>query len=76
MQRRRWRPRLGEKRANPTMGPDQRLMRVDQLRTEVRQTLRVLRAEAHGSDRWETCLAQLEPLWRDLFVLLDELEPN
>ena len=58
------------------MGPDQRLVRVDELRLAVRQELAALHAEPHGSDRWEACLAQLERLWRDLFALLDELEPG
>ena len=56
------------------MPPDQRLQRLDDLRIEIRQKLKALHAVDHGSDRWETGLAQLEPLWRDLFALLEELE--
>jgi len=58
------------------MGPDQRQVRVDELRTEVRQGVVALNAEPHGTDRWEACLDQLELRWRDLFALLDELEPG
>ena len=56
------------------MPPDQRLERLDVLRIQIRQELKALHAEDHGSDRWETGLAQLEPLWRDLFALMAELE--
>ncbi len=69
-------PSLEESNASQTMGPDQRLVRVDVLRIEVRQGLVALNAETHGSERWEACLAQLELHWRDLFALLDELEPG
>lgn len=56
------------------MPPDQRLDRLDDLRIQIRQELKALHAEDHGSVPWEIRLAHLEPLWRDLFSLLEELE--
>lgn len=53
---------------------DQRLQRVDTLRAAIRERLVRLRATERGSPDWDRILVQLEPLWNDLFCLLEELE--
>lgn len=58
------------------MHSDQRLERVEALRLRIRMGLMRLRAAQSQSREWEQLLAQLEPLWADLFCLLEELEPS
>lgn len=56
------------------MLPDQRLQRVESLRLRIRVGLAHLRAAEWQSQEWERILAQLEPLWGDLFCLLEEMQ--
>lgn len=56
------------------MHTDQRLERVEALRLRIRMGLMQLKAAQFQSREWERSLAQLEPLWVDLFCLLEELE--
>lgn len=56
------------------MLPDQRLQRIESLRLRIRVGLAHLRAAEWQSQEWERILAQLEPLWGDLFCLLEEMQ--